>query len=140
MVVGLNGVVLREPFPEPPGINGGSLPAKTECIIESQTLDGVPVETFTRSTLSRSKEEPGQRKAENEFLADVAFTLSRWSPEFATEELKNSGNCWRKHFRLDAGLARRVLAEIGRMIKERETFSVNPGATAVYLWRQWGGA
>jgi len=73
-------------------------------------------------------------------LADVAFTLSRWSPEFATEELKNSGNCWRKHFRTDAGLARRVLAEIGRMIKERETFSVNPGATAVYLWRQWGGA
>lgn len=71
---------------------------------------------------------------EPEFFAYVAKVMAKHSPKFAEEELTGSGGWWRTKCRQDKAKAIRVLDEIARMIKERETFSKNPGATAVDLW------
>jgi len=59
------------------------------------------------------------------------------NPDFAELELKHSGGFWRNRFRQDADKIRRILAEVGKMIKEGEPFSENPGATAADLWERW---
>ena len=67
----------------------------------------------------------------------VGLVMERYSPKFARQELTNSGAWWRKMFRTDPDKITRVLAEVERMIKEGETFTNNPGATAVDLWQRF---
>lgn len=78
-----------------------------------------------------------KKGGENAFLVRVAEVMTRYSPKFAANELKNSGAWWRMKFRQDEDKACRVLAETERAIKEGETFSENPGAYAVDLWKRF---
>ena len=81
-------------------------------------------------TVSRRKGEAGSEK---DFLADVREQFTSYSPERAESELTNFGGWWRNRFRENPDRARRVLAEIGSMCRERRIHS-SPGAAAADLW------
>jgi hypothetical protein len=87
-----------------------------------------------RSTLSVSARKSSGEE-EKQFLAEVkqAFTLQH--PDVAQAELVNWGGWWRRRFRENADKARRVLADIGGMIRERRITS-NAGAAAMDLWKR----
>jgi len=76
----------------------------------------------------------GKKGSEKQYLDRVLETLSLWKPSWAQKEMVNSGAWWRLAYRANQDKAERILAEISRMIKEGETFTVNPGAAAVDLW------
>ena len=70
---------------------------------------------------------------EKDFMEDVKATMEGFSPKFASAELENWGGWWRNRFRESPDKARRVLAEIHSMVKERR-IQTNPGAAATDLW------
>jgi hypothetical protein len=77
-----------------------------------------------------------RKGGERTFLEDVARIMATHSPATAQEEMENFGGWWRNRFRDDAEKARRVLAEIAAMIRERRIAS-NPGAAAQDLWKRF---
>jgi len=76
-------------------------------------------------------EEPSSE--ENRFLSTLAQTLADFDTKQAGQELTNWGGWWRMRFREDAAKARRVLAEVGSMIREKR-IRTNAGAAAKDLW------
>jgi len=88
--------------------------------------------TAERSTLSSSAHE-APCSEENQFLKDLVLTLGDFSHKQADLELSNWGGWWRNRFREDPAKARRVLAEIGAMIREKRIHR-NAGACAKDLW------
>ena len=106
--------------------------------------EGTKVSTLTllnheRSTLNVNSStlmvsaRKGEAGAEKDFLADVHDQLTSFSPKEANSELTNWGGWWRNRFRESPDRARRVLAEIGSMCRERRILS-SPGAAAADLW------
>ena len=94
--------------------------------------DSLSVKTAERLTLSGSpQEEPSSE--ENRFLSTLAETLAGFDPKQAGQELTNWGGWWRLRFREDPAKARRVLAEVGSMIREKR-IRTNAGAAAKDLW------
>jgi hypothetical protein len=57
-------------------------------------------------------------------------------PKHPQDELANWGGWWRNRFREAPDKARRVLAEVRSMIRERK-IKTKPGATAVDLWKRF---
>ena len=90
-----------------------------------------------KTSLSVQRCNAFKKGGEKVFLGHVLEVLSGWDPEWARNELKNSGAWWLTRHRKDQDTICRVLAEIGRMIKEGEKFTENPGAAAVDLWKRW---
>jgi hypothetical protein len=74
-------------------------------------------------------------QAEKEFLKDVTEVMGKWRPAAAEAELENWGGWWRNRHRQNADKARRVLAEIGALVKEGRV-DKSPGAAAVDLWKR----
>ena len=68
-------------------------------------------------------------------MGEVREVFQRSHPGLAEAELANWGGWWRNRYRENAAKARRVLAEIGAMIKERRV-TANPGAAAIDLWKR----
>jgi len=94
--------------------------------------DSLSGKTVERLTLSGSPhEEPSSE--ENRFLSTLAETLAGFDPKQASQELTNWGGWWRLRFREDPDKARRVLAEVGSMIRENRIHT-NAGACAKDLW------
>lgn len=109
--------------------------------MESGALEEEGETTFKRSTgFNALKSAGGAKKltAENTFLLDVGAMMERWRKGSSKAELMNSGGWWRMSYRADPDLMFRVLADILSMVKEG-TIKTNPGATAVDLWKRWGG-
>jgi len=88
-----------------------------------------------RLTFSSSPPEKASGE-ENHFLATLAQTVSAFSPKQSSHELANWGGWWRLRFREDPGKARRVLAELGSMIREKRV-RTNAGAAAKDLWERF---
>jgi hypothetical protein len=78
-----------------------------------------------------------KKGGENEFLIQVAETYALHNAKWAKNEMKSSGAWYRQMYRKDKDKACRVMAEIKRMIKEGEAFSVNPAACAADLWKRF---
>jgi hypothetical protein len=86
--------------------------------------------------LTLSGEAPkGDSKPETEFLESLHETLHRFSPAKATAELRNWGGWWRNRFRENPDKARRVLADVGSMVREHR-IRRNPGAAGLDLWNR----
>jgi hypothetical protein len=88
-----------------------------------------PVERLTFSGSTR--EQP--RDGEGGFLAELSSALATFNSSAAQSELANWGGWWRNRFRENPAKARRILAEIRSMIRERR-IRHNPGAAAKDLW------
>ena len=69
------------------------------------------------------------------FLQELTEVLESWKTGASAHELANWGGWWRNRFRENPDKARRVLAEIRCMIRERAVHG-NPGAAAVDLWNR----
>lgn len=103
---------------------------KHTALRESIDVSRRPLESFNNVQRPNAR----KRGSENDYLQRVLETLSLWKPSWAQKEMVNSGAWWRLGYRANPDKAERVLAEIGRMIKEGESFTLNPGAAAVDLW------
>ena len=86
------------------------------------------------STFSSSARE-NSSDSEAAFLEDLRQAIAAYSPERAAAELTNWGGWWRNRFRENPAKARRVLAELRSMIRERR-IRRNPGAAAKDLWER----
>jgi hypothetical protein len=106
---------------------GGAGEAKTAASVESLLKD-----------LKIVKEPIRPKSAENIFLLDVGAMMEQWRKGSSKAELANSGAWWRLVFRTDHELARKVLAETLRAVKEGQ-IKQTPGQYAVDLWKRWGG-
>jgi hypothetical protein len=124
--------------------DGKSLPPTTE----NGCRDARKKSAGTKESLVRDKRlfnnvhgskrfKNGAQKAEAELLSRVYSVMADYDRGFAKRELKDSGGFWRTAYRTDADKIERVLNEVHRMIKEKEPFSKNPGATAVDLFNRW---
>ena len=87
-----------------------------------------------RLTLSGSARK-GSAVGEKRFLEDVKEMLDLWNPGQGQTELANWGGWWRKRYRENADKARRIVAEIRGMIRERR-ITGNAGAAAMDLWKR----
>ena len=122
----------------PPSLRHGSatVPPST---VNSKTVRHKPNSTKTRTNAERSSLTASTRKASGEeeerFLADVLQAMSQFSPSVGQEEISQWGGCWRNRFREAPAKARRILAEIRCMVRERRIHS-NPGAAANDLWQR----
>ena len=86
-----------------------------------------------RSTLSAKAGAVGNKPAA-QFLDEVRG-LFPGNPKRADTELANWGGWWTNRFRENPDKARRVLAEVASMVRERRITS-NPGAAAFDLWKR----
>ena len=68
-------------------------------------------------------------------MTELLATLQAYNGKLAAKELTNWGGWWRNRFRENPDKARRVLAEVRCMIRERAVHC-NPGAAAVDLWNR----
>ncbi len=102
--------------------------SKTESTVHN-TLNEAERLTFSGSA---RKESSG---VENDFLEEVRETMAAFTPDTARTELANWGGWWRKRFRESPDKARRVLADIRSMVRERR-ITKNPGAAAADLWKR----
>jgi hypothetical protein len=133
---------------EPKPASGGNrsqlpLGAEAGCQhIEDKALgSGASEGSFKRSTVFNAQNatgKPGKNGSENVFLLDVACLMDGWRKGTSKAELANSGGWWRSGYRADAGLMRRVLAEVQLLVKEGK-IKQTPGQAAVDLWQRWGG-
>jgi len=85
--------------------------------------------TFSSSTRENSSD------TEAAFLEDLRRAIAVYSPARAQAELTNWGGWWRNRFRENPAKARRILAELRSMIRERR-IRRNPGAAAKDLWER----
>lgn len=120
---------------EPSGVAG-----ETAHIKESLGSKGaLESKTFKRSTGERAKSGGGKDiNAENHFLLEVGAMMERWKKGSSKLELKNSGAWWRLAYRADAGLMRRVFADVCESVKTG-TITKTPGHAAAFRWSDWGG-
>ena len=109
----------------------GTLLSKPGTALTPLDSERLTVNPLT-STLTVSPR-PGEAESEKDFLAGVREQFSAYSPARAESELTNFGGWWRNRFRESPDRARRVLAEIGSMCRERRIHS-SPGAAAADLW------
>jgi hypothetical protein len=86
-------------------------------------------ERLTFSSVTR--EQP--RKGEPEFLKELSGALASFNPSAAQSELISRGGWCCNLFRENPAKARRILAELRSMIRERR-IRRNPGAAAKDLW------
>ena len=70
---------------------------------------------------------------EGRFMADLVEALSHCGPKLQERELTNWGGWWRNRFRENPRKARRILAELSVMIRERR-IQRNAGAAGKDLW------
>ncbi len=76
-----------------------------------------------RSTVTRS--------VEKRLIGELQDVLGK-------EEMERAGGHWRKnHVRKHPELVERALAEVKRMVKEGEKFTVSPGACLTDLIKRW---
>ncbi len=122
----------KAPHGPPIANNDKRSTSKDSRLKNKESLSG---KTAERLTLSSSPPEKASGE-ENRFLADLALTLSDFSTKQSNLELTNWGGWWRLRFREDPGKARRVLAELGSMIREKRVRS-NAGAAAKDLWERF---
>ncbi len=68
-------------------------------------------------------------------MQELERTMTLCNPTLAPLELTNWGGWWRNRFREDPLKARRILAEVTSMARERKVHR-NPGAAAADLWKR----
>jgi len=73
--------------------------------------------------------------AENRFLLEMAEVMETWKLGTGKKELSSSGGWWRMKFRAEPDKMRRILADVGGMIKEGKILD-HPGKAAVDLWER----
>ncbi len=84
-------------------------------------------EQFISSSASKG------RDGETEFMSDLKETLAGFNRKAARVEMETWGGLWRNRFRAYPEKARRVLAELKGMVRERRV-TRNAGACANDLW------
>ena len=123
----------RTPDGNPDGTADGlpsGLQMKMKMKMEKKNEEAMkPDERLTLSGSTREQPRDGER----EFLEELSGTLATFNPSAAQAELTNWGGWWRNRFRENPAKARRVLAELRSMIRERR-IRRNPGAAAKDLW------
>jgi hypothetical protein len=118
---------------EPPAKNDTSPQQKGAVLREAGDVRSSDV----KSLFNVQRGNAFKKGGESGFVQQAAIVLAQWDAEWAKAEMKNSGGWWVSKFRQDQDKACRVLAEINRMIKEGVSFSENPGACAVDLWKRF---
>jgi hypothetical protein len=117
------------PIGDPIAINSNSSSKSKQDSTVHNTLNEAERLTFSGSA---RKESSG---VENDFLEEVSQTMAAFTPDAARTELANWGGWWRNRFRESPDKARRVLADIRSMVRERR-ITQNPGAAAADLWKR----
>jgi hypothetical protein len=92
----------------------------------------IAINPAERLTLSGSSQEMPV-DGENGFLEDLSAALGQFSKKQAVKEMTNWGGWWRNRYRENPDKARRILAELAGMIRERK-IKRNPGAVGLDLW------
>ena len=113
----------------------GTAPALNVKNVKDVKGTGTPIrlsaERLTRSASASGQNGPGEK----EFLEAVRELFGPNGTKRARVELENWGGWWRNRFRDNPGKARRVLAEVKGLVRERR-ITMSPGAAAVDLWKR----
>ena len=117
-----------------PSIAPGIAPALPEPSTVKNSTEHAPntLKTDERLTFSASTRE-SSAQGEQDFMRELKETLGLFHSVTPSAELLNWGGWWRNRFRENPDKARRVLAEVRGMIRERR-IRTNPGAAANDLW------
>ncbi|MCX6923915.1 MAG: hypothetical protein NT154_12015 [Verrucomicrobia bacterium] len=122
-----------EPVPgHAPSIAASIAPAMpVQNSTEQHSLALNKAERLTCSASARKSD----ATAEKDFIGEVKLHMTTFSPKQARQEMDNWGGWWRNRFRENPAKARKVLAEIASMIREKRIL-MNPGAAASDLWKR----
>ena len=105
--------------------------SKNSSKTKKLTVNAVNNEQLLRTGSLQEESGSGEKR----FLADVLEAYALWDPEWASRELEEWGGWWRNRVRENADKARRVLADIRSMIRERKIMQ-DPGKAAYDLWNR----
>ena len=111
----------------------------TDVTDVTDATDDKPVPSKALLNAERSTRSAGSLKqasrSEREFFDHLTQCLELWKKGSAARELANWGGWWRNRHREDADKARRVLAEVLSLVREKRV-TLSPGAAAVDLWQR----